>query len=195
MTTHIVQSTDYNQASDALRREIAVMLQRVWPDSDPLPEWKIPETHLKEFNVHSFYSYIDEKLVSYAGVVRKTIHHKGQPFNIAGLSCVATDPDYHGQGLGLHTVTAATEWIEKQSDIDFGIFTCKPSLAPFYNRAGSWPVIPDVVLIGREDENALSSASLEVAVLMRLFSKKAKSHKSMLRHTTINLDFPVGQFL
>lgn len=195
MTTHIVQSTDYNQASDALRSEIAVMLQRVWPDSDPLPEGKIPETHLKEFNVHSFYSYIDEKLVSYAGVVRKTIHHKGQPFNIAGLSCVATDPDYHGQGLGLHTVTAATEWIEKQSDIDFGIFTCKPSLAPFYNRAGSWPVIPDVVLIGREDENALSSASLEVAVLMRLFSKKANSHKSILRHTTIILDFPVGQFL
>ena len=51
------------------------------------------------------------------------------------------------------------------------------------------------MLIGREDEDALSSASLEVAVLMRLFSKKAKSHKSMLRHTTINLDFPVGQFL
>ncbi|QWG28529.1 GNAT family N-acetyltransferase [Bacillus mycoides] len=195
MTTHIVQSTDYNQTSDALRREIAVMLQRVWPDSDSLPEGKIPETHLKEFNVHSFYSYIDEKLVSYAGVVRKTIHHKGQPFNIAGLSCVAIDPDYHGQGLGLHTVTAATEWIEKQSDIDFGIFTCKPSLAPFYNRAGSWPVIQDVVLIDREDENALSSASLEVAVLMRLFSKKAKSHKSILRHPTINLDFPVAQFL
>lgn len=195
MTTHIVQSTDYNQVSDALRREIALMLQRVWPDFDPLPEEKIPETHLKEFNVRSFYSYIDGKLVSYAGVVRKTIHHKGQPFNIAGLSCVATDPDYHGQGLGLHTVTAATEWIEKQSDIDFGIFTCKPSLAPFYNRAGSWPVIPDVVLIGRKDEDALSSVSLEVVVLMLLFSKKAKSHKSMLRHTTINLDFPVDQFL
>ncbi|AIW84792.1 acetyltransferase family protein [Bacillus mycoides] len=195
MTTHIVQSTDYNQVSDALRREIALMLQRVWPDFDPLPEEKIPETHLKEFNVRSFYSYIDGKLVSYAGVVRKTIHHKGQPFNIAGLSCVATDPDYHGQGLGLHTVTAATEWIEKQSDIDFGIFTCKPSLAPFYNRAGSWPVIPDVVLISRKDEDALSSASLEVVVLMLLFSKKAKSHKSMLRHTTINLDFPVDQFL
>ena len=34
MTTHIVQSTDYNQASDALRREIAVMLQQVWLDFD-----------------------------------------------------------------------------------------------------------------------------------------------------------------
>ena len=38
--THIVQSTDYSQVSDALRREIAVMLQRVWPDSDSLPEGK-----------------------------------------------------------------------------------------------------------------------------------------------------------
>ncbi|MGH1161602.1 GNAT family N-acetyltransferase [Bacillus mycoides] len=195
MTTHIVQSTDYNQASDALRREIAVMLQQVWPDFDSTPKETISETHLKEFNVRSFYSYIDGKLVSYAGVVRKTIHHKGQIFNIAGLSCVATDPDYHGQSLGLQTVAAATEWIEKQSDIDFGIFTCKPSLAHFYNRAGSWPVLPDIVLIGREDEDALSSESLEVVVLMRLFSKKAKFHKSMLCHTTINLDFPVGQFL
>ncbi len=94
MTTHIVQSTDYNQASDALRREIAVMLQQVWPDFDSTPKETISETHLKEFNVRSFYSYIDGKLVSYAGVVRKTIHHKGQPFNIARLSCVATDPDY-----------------------------------------------------------------------------------------------------
>ncbi|MGH0676637.1 GNAT family N-acetyltransferase [Bacillus luti] len=195
MTTHIVQSTDYNQVSGVVRREIAVMLQRVWPDSDPLPEEKIPETHLKEFNVRSFYSYIDRKLVSYAGVVRKTINHNGQTFNLAGLSCVATNPDYHGEGLGLQTVAAATEWIEKQNDIDFGIFTCKPALAPFYNRAGSWSVIPDVVLIGREGENTLSSKSLEVAVLMRLFSKKAHSHKSILLHTTINLNFPVGQFL
>ncbi|MGE6541379.1 GNAT family N-acetyltransferase [Bacillus luti] len=195
MTTHIVQSTDYNQVADEVRSEIAVMLQRVWPDSDSLPEEEIPETHLKELNVRSFYSYVDGKLVSYAGVVRKTIDHNGQTFNIAGLSCVATNPDYHGKGLGLQTVAAATEWIEKQNDIDFGIFTCKPDLAPFYNRAGSWSVIPDVVLIGREGENTLSSKSLEVAVLMRFFSKKANSHKSILRHTTINLDFPVGQFL
>ncbi|OIK12440.1 GNAT family N-acetyltransferase [Bacillus sp. MUM 116] len=194
MTT-IVQSTFYNQASDTLQREIAIMLHRVWPDACPMPGATIPEAHDKEFNARSFYSYIDGKLVSYAGVVHKIIEHDGQTYNIAGLSCVATDPDYHGQGLGLRTVTAATQWIEKQSNIDFGIFTCKPPLASFYNRAGAWPIVPDVVLIGNRAEGALSSESLDVVVLMLLFSEKAKAYESILRHTTINLDFPDGQFL
>lgn len=194
MTT-IVQSIDYNQAPDTLQREIAVMLHRVWPDACPMPGVTIPEAHDKELNARSFYSYIDGKLVSYAGVVHKTIKHDGQTFNIAGLSCVATDPEYRGYGFGLRTVAAATQWIEKQRDIDFGIFTCKPSLASFYNRAGAWPVLPDVVLIGSQDEGALSSESLDVIVLMRLFSEKSRDYESILRHTTINLDFPEGQFL
>lgn len=186
---------DYNQTPDALRYEIAVILHRVWPDVCPMPGETIPEAHEEELNVRSFYSHIDGKLVSYAGVIRKTINHNGQTFHIAGLSCVVTDPDYHGQGLGLQTVATATQWIEEQSDIDFGIFTCKPSLAYFYNRAGAWPIVPNITLIGSKDEDALSSESLEVVVLMRPFSEKAKVHESMLRHTTINLDLPVGQFL
>ncbi|MFP5114064.1 GNAT family N-acetyltransferase [Bacillaceae bacterium C204] len=194
MTT-TVQSIYYNQAPETLQREIAIMLHQVWPDACPMPGAKILEAHDKELNARSFYSYIDGKLVSYAGVVHKTIKHNGQTFNIGGLSSVATDPEYHGQGLGLRIVAAATQWIEKQRDIDFGIFTCNPSLTSFYTRAGAWPVVTDVVLIGSRDEDALSSESLDVVVLMRLFSEKAKAYESILRHTTINLDFPVGQFL
>lgn len=194
MTT-IVQSINYNQAPYALQREIAVMLHRVWPDACPMPGATIPKAHDKELHARSFYSYIDGKLISYAGVVRKTIRHDGQTFNIAGLSSVATDPAYRGQGLGLRTVSAATQWIEKQSDIDFGIFTCEPSLAIFYNRAGAWSVVSDVALIGSRDEDALSSQSLDVVVLMRLLSEKAKAYEPSLRHTSINLDLPCGQFL
>ncbi|WP_336824435.1 GNAT family N-acetyltransferase [Sporosarcina sp. USHLN248] len=193
--TNIVQSIYYNQAPDTLQRGIASMLHQVWPDVCPMPGPTIPKAHDKELNARSFYSYINEKLVSYAGVVHKTIRHEGQTYNIAGLSCVATDPKYQGQGLGLRTVAAATQWIEKQKDIDFGIFTCKPSLASFYHHAGAWTVVPDVVLIGSRDEGALSSESLDVVVLMRLFSEKAKAYESILHHTTINLDFPDGQFL
>ncbi|GKU77804.1 GNAT family N-acetyltransferase [Paenibacillus sp. L3-i20] len=194
MTT-IVQSINYNEAPDTLQSEIAVMLHQVWPDACPMPGVTIPKAHEKELNARSFYLHIDGKLVSYAGVVRKTIKHDGQTFNIAGLSCVATDPEYHGQGLGLRTVADATQWIERQGDIDFGIFTCSPSLDSFYNRAGAWPVVTDVVLIGSRNEGALSSESLDVVVLMRLFSEKAEAYESILRHTTINLDFPDGQFL
>lgn len=127
--------------------------------------------------------------------MQKTIKHEGQTFNIAGLSCVATDPDYRYQGLGLRTVVAATQWIEKQSDIDFGIFTCSPSLANFYHNSGAWTVVEDMVLIGSRDEGALSSQSIDVVVLVRLFSEKAKAQDSLLRHSTISLDLPVGHFL
>ena len=188
-----IQSIYYNEASDGLKRQIAVMLNRVWP-AEELGEIT-RNTHAASLHARSFYSYSNGRLVSYAGVVHKTIKHGGQTFNIAGLSCVATDPDYLKQGLGLRTVAAATQWIEKQKGTDFGLFTCEPSLAYFYDRAGAWPVVPDVKLIGSREEGALSSEALQVAVLMRLFSAKAGSYESILRHTTIDLDLPVGQFL
>lgn len=194
MTT-IIQSIHYNQASETLKRDIAGLLYQIWPESFPMLETTIPEAHDKELNAYSFYSYRDGKLVSYAGVVHKTIQHDGRIYNIAGLSCVSTDPKYREQGLGLRIVAAATKWIEKQRDIDLGIFTCKPSLASFYNQSGSWPVVPDVVLIGNKNEGALSSESLNLVVLMRLFSEKAKANEPILRHSTINLEFPDGEFL
>lgn len=191
----IMHTICYNQAPDTLKRDIAVMLHRIWPDVSLIREEMFPEVHEKELNARSFYSYLDGKLVSYAGVVHKTIKHGGQTFNIAGLSCVATHPDYRSRGLGFHTVATATQWIEKQEDIDFGIFTCDPTLASFYNRAGAWRIAPDVVLIGNSDKDALSSESLDVVVLMRLFTSKSREQEEIFRHTTINLDFPKGQFL
>lgn len=192
--TDNVQSINYNQAPDILRRDIAVILHRVWPDTCPLPGDSIPAAHNSILNARSFYSYIGGRMVSYAGVVRKTIEHSDQIFSIAGLSCVATDPNYQGQGLGLSTVSAATKWIE-QSDADFGIFTCEPSLATFYKRAGAWPIVPSVTLIGSREEGALSSETLQVVVLMRLFSAKAHAYESKLRHSTIDLSLPAGEFL
>ena len=113
---------------------------------------------------------------------------------MAGLSCVATDPNFQARGFGLRTVAAATRWIE-QSPVDFGIFTCDPPLAYFYARAGAWPVVKDVVLIGSRDDGALRSDLLGKAVLMRLFSAKARAAASTLSHTVIDLGLPVGHFL
>lgn len=190
----IIQSINYNQAPASLWREIAVLLHRVWPEEDGLLEDTIPAAHHEALNARSFYAYADGKLVSYTGIVTKTIEHEGERFRLSGLSCVATDPDYRGLGYGLKTVAAATRWME-QSGVDLGLFTCHPDLAGFYHRAGSWPAVPDVSLIGSRDEGALTSDSLQVAVLMRLFSAKAIAHKKVLRNTTINLDLPVGEFL
>jgi len=142
----------------------------------------------------SFYLVAHGRVVSYAAVVHKQIRHGDATFWIAGLSCVATDPDYQGRGLGSRIVGAATRCIE-HSTTDIGIFTCDPPLAAFYARAGAWPVAPDVVLIGSRHDGALSSVSLRKVVLMRLFSAKAQAAVGQLRQTTIDLDLPLGQFL
>jgi len=189
-----VQSVHYNEADDELRRQFAVLQHRVDPDICAMQGEAVPAQHDLVLNALSFYSCANGKIVSYAAVVRKTIKHGEQAFDIAGLSYVATDPDYQGLGFGSRTVAAATRWMKKSS-VDFGIFTCDPPLASFYARAGAWLVVPDVVLIGSQDDGALRSDSLGKVVLMRLFSAKALAATSTLRHTTIDLDLPVGQFL
>lgn len=189
-----IHAIPYNRACDALRRDIALLQHRVAPIAGPPPADPIPPEHDPMLDALSFYLMADGRVVSYAAVVHKQIEHEDETFWIAGLSCVATDPDYQGRGLGSRAVGAATRYIE-HSTIDIGIFTCDPPLAGFYARAGAWPVAPGVILIGSYHEGALSSISLRKVVLMRLFSAKAQGAAARLRQTTINLDLPLGQFL
>lgn len=190
-----VQEVPYNDAPDALRRRFALLQHRATPDAGPMPEESTPELlHDPVLNARSFYSSVNGEIASYAAVVRKTITHGEQVFDMAGLSCVATDLNFQARGFGLRTVAAATRWIE-QSPVDFGVFTCDPPLAHFYARAGAWPVVKDVVLIGSRADGALRSDLLGKAVLMRLFSAKARAAASTLSHTVIDLGLPVGHFL
>jgi GNAT superfamily N-acetyltransferase len=189
-----IHAIPYNRACATLRRDIARLQHRVAPTAGPPPGDPIPPEHDPMLEALSFYLMADSRVVSYAAVVHKQIKHGNETFWIAGLSCVATDPDYQGRGLGSRTVAAATRYIE-HSTTDIGIFTCDPPLAGFYIRAGAWPVVPDVILLGSRHEGALSSVSLQKVVLMRLFSAKAHAASARLRQTTINLDLPVGQFL
>ncbi|OMI00045.1 GNAT family N-acetyltransferase [Bradyrhizobium brasilense] len=188
-----VRSILYSEATDELRRQFALLQHRVDPDW-PMPEGTVPAQHDPALNVRSFYSSVDSEIVSYAAVVRKTMMHCRQEFNIAGLSYVATDPDHQHRGLGSQTVRAATAWIER-SGVDFGVFTCDPPLVSFYEQAGGWAIVPDAVLIGSHDAGALRSDVLRKVVLMRLFSAKARGAALVLKRSTINLDLPVGQFL
>jgi predicted N-acetyltransferase YhbS len=191
---NFVQSISYSRAAPALRREMDLLQHRAQPSLCLMPNEALTPLHDATLQALSFYCHADGKMVSYAGVVSKTIQHGGQTFDIAGLSCVATDRSHQGRGFGLRTVAAATEWLE-QSNKDFGIFTCDPGLAHFYARAGAWPVVADVVLIGSRDPGALCSVSLRKVVLMRLFSTKAREAATRLANTTIDLGLPVGQFL
>ena len=189
----------YNRAGTALRFRIAQLQSRAehatssCPDDSVQPR-AIPQLHDPALDALCFYLVDDHRIVSYAAVVHKFIQHDRENFSIAGLSCVATDPDYRHHGRGMCVVGAATNYIE-QSNADFGIFTCDPELESFYGRAGRWMTMPTVRLIGSHDNAALSSASLHKIVLMRFFSEKARLATKRFENTTVSLDFPIGQFL
>ncbi|NBF08144.1 GNAT family N-acetyltransferase [Pseudomonas sp. Fl4BN1] len=194
MSSFLIESQDYAFVDKGLQKEITSLLDDAFPSSEN-EQAETSETHRKELNARSFYCYMDKKLVGYAAIIQTTIKIGDEEFHVAGPTCVATSPNYCGRGIGTELVKQATIWLEKQPQIDFGMFTCKPSLVPFYSRASGWKVAPNVIVVGSLEAGALTSTSLDCAVLMRLFSKKATSLMPLPSNMTINLNFPVGEFM
>lgn len=188
-----IHAVAYNRAGQALRHAIALLQHRVAPDTVPPPSDPTEPEHDPMLDAMSFYLVDGRQVVSYAAVVHRQVAHDGTQLRLAGLSCVATDPEYQRRGLGARTVAAATRCIE-DSNADIGIFTCDPPLARFYQRAGGWAVTPGIILLGSRHPDALSSAALGKAVLMHLISERARAMAADLHAATIDLDLPVGQF-
>jgi GNAT superfamily N-acetyltransferase len=192
--SNIVHALPYSRAGEALRREIAWLQHRAAPELSPPPGNSIAPEHDPALDALSFYLRLDERVVSYAAVVHVPIVHASEPYLVAGLSCVATDPAYQRRGLGSRVVAAATRAI-LDSTADIGLFTCDPPLVAFYARAGDWRPAPGIILLGNRLPGALSSTTLGKAVLMRLVSARAQAAAASLETATISLDLPSGQFL
>jgi hypothetical protein len=72
-----IQSISYNEAPDALRREMASLQRRANSTIWRTPDETVPPLHDAALDALSFYFCVDGKMVSYAGVVRKTLRHGG----------------------------------------------------------------------------------------------------------------------
>jgi predicted N-acetyltransferase YhbS len=188
-----VHTTEYNSADIALRQRIAELQRSVFGSVGTVSD-AVPEDHAAGLNAIAFFALEGDQVVSYAAVVHLTIAHGGRTFALAGLSAVATAPEFRGRGLGTAVVAAATRHIES-SDADLAIFTSDRPLARFYERAGGWRPAPQVRVVGSLDEGALTSDGLGKVVLMRLLSDRARAAADLLTHGTINLGLPVGEFL
>lgn len=191
-----VDSQKYQAHLDSsFNKDLTTLFHRVWPTTCPSPHQKATYAHHPALKVQSFALYFEGRLISYTGIVQQTVTFKGEAFKIAGLSAVATDPDFQGQGWGSFIIARANEWLEKQETIDFGLFTCAPSLLPFYQQVGHWILAPHLRLIGNDEKKALTSDALDVQVLVSPYSEKAKKEKLPQQQGTINLHLPQGDFL
>ncbi|WP_215796493.1 GNAT family N-acetyltransferase [Paludibacterium paludis] len=180
----------YQHASADLRLAFAALQERVYPELEP----DEAPMHDPALEALSFFVMEGSRVVSYAAVVRFPLHHGEEIFQAAGLSCVATDPDHRGRGLGREVVGTATRAI-LHSDADIALFTCDRPLLPFYQGAGPWREAVKLRLVGNDKPGALNSDDLGKAVLLRLLSEKARHNAGLFNDTTVNLRFADGNFI
>ena len=182
-----VENISYQQASLKIKNQINELLQVVWPTTSDSDE------HDSDLIEQCFYIMVDNRIVSYAAVVQLKVIINEKSYQIGGLSCVATLPVFRRQGFSSKIVARATKWME--DNLDFGVFTCAPDLKQFYQQAGNWKSMSNVVLVANNDKDALSSSNLDVIVMMRVFSKKAMDNFREISNSTIYLGFSKGRFI
>ena len=180
----------YQDLSLQEKLKVKDLVDEIWPDS-------IKEDlniHFPDTIIESFLLYDNHELISYVGILQKEIHFLNQTYTIAALTCVATQNKYRHQGLGLQNIVYATQWIQANPCIDFGVFSCHHELTQFYIQAG-WTKENNAIIIANLKDDALSSKKLGLDVLMMFVSQKALDQQNELTHYPINLEFPDGQFI
>lgn len=184
-----LECCEYCCTTSKLRKEINDYLNLIWPDH---PAFTEKPAHNLDLHPICVLGWLDKILVAYAAILNKTINIAGQAYQVSGLSCVSSHPQYRGQGYAGQVVAQATRWIE-ENHADLGLFTCDPELASFYRRYG-WRVADNIELIGNDKPNAISSLREGKLVQIKILSERAHISAQNFRATTINLDLPVGEF-
>ncbi|MCH7348813.1 GNAT family N-acetyltransferase [Aeromonas sp. MR7] len=181
----------WDDLSPSQQREVAGLLDRVWPSS-PSDATSVEPLHNPALQPVSLRMLRGSELVAYAAVLSQRVEVAGQVYLAQGLSCVACEPRLQGQGLGGRVVAEATAWM-KNSGADFGIFSCDAELLPFYCHHG-WVEAPGVLLCGSVDTAALNSADTGKRVLLRLWSTRTRARAADFGQACIVLGLPPGEF-
>jgi GNAT superfamily N-acetyltransferase len=109
-------------------------------------------------------------LISHAIVSARWLEHRGQRFNVYGLSSVFCYPTHRGSGFGEQIVAAATNYIREQEDADLALLFCGERVRSLYERQG-WAHIPALKV--RYAENKEFNDGF---VMTLLVSQRARAH-------------------
>jgi hypothetical protein len=163
--------------------QVLTFLRVEWPDGfmgeNRLRDWITRAEH----HPLSFLMVEEGLVISHAQVVWKYLEHCGVTYKISGLTGVFTFPSFRGQGYGLQTVRAATEYITK-SDADVGMFHCASHLEPFYAQAGWIPMHGAVTLIGARAD----PVQVDELMMMQFFTENGKRGRESFRHVPVFFD-------
>lgn len=179
----------YNNISEADRSLLINLISCVWKNEGGR------EIHLEEMNAMSFCALENNRFIGYAGVIEWNINVQDEIFRMCGLSCVCTHPLYRKRGLATNLVRRATDWIKQSNVLDIGLFTCSHEHVSLYKQVGFWEIAPNLIIKESDREGAYQSDIQDLDVFKLIISRKAKICADYFENTTINLNFPSGQFI
>lgn len=166
-----------NDIGEGLKRQIVKGYHAYFPPN--IWEGKDPNDWFEKFNEDvvqpaRFVRLDNDKIVSHAAVISRTVDHAGERLKLAGLGGVFTDEHHRGKNLGKQIVESATRYIDNEG-YDLSVLFCMPHLKKFYERLG-WEVVPNEnVLV--ENKGEKNTVAKDEIVMARYVSKKAKLDK------------------
>ena len=122
-----------------------------------------------------------QTVISYTGVVWRTIEHAGDFYRTYGLSCVFTFPAFRGREYGRRVVNAATAHIDAAGDGDIALLFTWSDRERFYQHCG-WESMPRTkILIGDRTRPQLH----DFLPMMRFLSAKGRAQRSTFDDTQL----------
>jgi GNAT superfamily N-acetyltransferase len=111
------------------RRELNNLLEEAFKDDvDPGYPWAQPTIHVL--------GYADGQMAGYAGILEREILVGGRKIQVAGITDVATDVQFRGQGWARIIMKVAGGFISGQGRCQFVMIFCNEELVPLYESCG-----------------------------------------------------------
>lgn len=108
--------------------ELAAMKAAVYPNISPAAREWAP----REWGV---FVRIEDRLVSYTGIVIRDGSVDGTPTTIGGIGGVATHPAHRGKGYAPLGMGRALDFMLRRS-VDFALLVCRDELVDYYSKQG-----------------------------------------------------------
>lgn len=150
--------------------QIASYVRFQWPAfiGRKMPLWE--STPYPDHCLH-FVLVDGDVLVSHAIVSSRGLRHRGETFNVYGLSSVFCYPTHCGSGFGEKIVAAATDHIRRQSDANLALLFCGERVRSLYTRQG-WQHVPAMKVLFGDDNREFNDGY----VMTLLLSERARAH-------------------